>query len=189
MEYEEIVMPTFKSNVSKFGFESGLSGMGWECCLLGLNFFEKLEESKTACSMRSNPFINPKKWAFFPFIEGVGVTLANKIIHNSGMQLMSLLKLGIPVCSSCRLNDCFISSLLTAMEPSGASAWVGVGETPANTGVFSWSKLFLIYHFCTWVQRQLKLKSESILPIFKFLFLFWIICRCPFFGKLLEWKK
>ena len=46
MEYEEIVIHTFKLNVSKSGFESGSSGMGWECCLLGLNSFRNLKKVK-----------------------------------------------------------------------------------------------------------------------------------------------
>ena len=111
MEYKEIVIHIVKWNISKF--ESELAAMGWECCSLGLKCFRNLKKVKLH--------------VLWDLILLYGIHL------NKG----AFFKVANTVYSSCRLNDSFISSLLTAMEPSGVCSCVGVGETPANTKVLS----------------------------------------------------
>jgi hypothetical protein len=82
-----------------------------------------------------------------------------------------LLKLGSTVCSSCGLNDCLISNLLTAMKPSGLCSCVEVGEILANTNVFSLPKLFLIYTlYCTYTETDLKLVLSVLHPFLSLFF-------------------
>lgn len=118
---------------TKFGTESDLAGMWWKCSP-GLNSFRNLKKEK-----------HHVLWDLIHLFGG-------------GFKWMSILFNWAILCIPAADEE--IALLQTSWLPWNhlAHTRVWVGETPANTKVFSWRKLFLIYHFIPHLGTEAELK-------------------------------